>query len=208
MKCAFGVTSGALLGHIISKEGIAVDPNEISAITQAKTPANAKALGRFLGQIRWHSLMIRYLEVFARPLHAAVHRTLFKWTATEDKAYEVQKVMLTQAPIVQPPDWEKPFHVFVDASDIAIGSALMQLTEPNSYRPVYDASRKLSTAEHNYSTTEGEALGMIYNINKFRHCLMGRKFTYAALLYLVEKQALAGKLARWMLLLQEFDFVI
>ena len=80
--------------------------------------------------------------------------------------------MLTQAPVVQPPDWAKPFHVFVDASDIAIGSALMQLTEPNSYRPVYDASRKLSTAEHNYSTTECEAFGMIYSINKFRHYLL------------------------------------
>ena len=58
---------------------------------------------------------------------------------------------------------------------------------------------------------EREALGMIYNINKFWHCLLGRKFTFhvdhAALLYLVGKQALIGKLARWMLLLQEFDFV-
>ena len=141
-----------------------------------------------------------------------VYRTPFKWTATEEKAYEALKIMLTQAPVVQPPDWGKPFHVFVDASDIAIGSALMQLTEPNWYRPVYYASWKLSTAERNYSTTEREALGMIYNINKFRHYLLGRKFTFhvdhTTLLYLVEKQALTGKLARWMLLLQEFDFVI
>ena len=48
-KCAFGITSGALLGHIVSKDGIAVDPNKISAITQAKMLANAKALSRFLG---------------------------------------------------------------------------------------------------------------------------------------------------------------
>ena len=120
--------------------------------------------------------------------------------------------MLTQAPVVQPPDLVKPFHVFVDASNIAIGSALMQFTEPNWYRPVYYASRKLSTAERNYSTTEREAVGMIYNINKFQHYLLGRKFTFrvdhAALLYLVEKHALKGKLARWMLLPQEFDFVI
>ena len=167
-KCAFGVTSGSLLGHIVSKEGIAVDPNKVTAITQAKTPANAKALSRFLGQIRWHSRMLRHLADLATPLHAAVHRTPFSWTTVEDKAYEALKVMLTQAPVVQPPDWDKPFHVFVDASDIAIGSALMQLTEPAWYRPVYYASRKLSTAERNYSTTEREALGMIYNIRKFQ----------------------------------------
>ena len=97
--------------------------------------------------------------------------------------------------------------MFLDASDISIGSALMQLTAPNWYRPVYYSSRKLSTAERNYSTTEREALGMIYSINKFRHYLLGKKFTFhvdhAALLYLVSKQSLTGKLARWMLLLQE-----
>ena len=53
---------------------------------------------------------------------------------------------------------------------------------------------------------------MIYNINKFRHYLLRRKFTFhvdhATLLYSIEKQTLTGKLARWMLLLQEFDFVI
>ena len=113
--------------------------------------------------------------------------------------------MLTQAPIVQPLDWTRPFHVFVDASDIAIGSALMQHTAPNRYRPMYYSSRKLSTAERNYSTTEREALGMIYSINKFRYYLLGKKFTFhvddAVLLYLVSKQSLTRKLARWMLLL-------
>ena len=120
--------------------------------------------------------------------------------------------MLSHTSVVQPPVWSEPFHVFVDASDVAIGSALMQCTPPTWYRPVYYASRRLSTAEKNYSTTEREALGMIYSINKFRHYLLGRKFTFhvdhSALLYLVNKQALTGRLARWMLLLQKFDFQI
>ena len=113
--------------------------------------------------------------------------------------------MLSQAPEVQPLDWKEPFHIFVDASDIAIGSALMQKTPPNWYRPVYYASSRLSTTKRNYSTMEREA-------TKFRHYLLGRKFTFhvdhSALLYLVNKQALTGWLARWMLLLQEFDFEI
>ena len=130
-KCAFGVTSGTLLGHIVSEEGIAVDPDKVKAILEAPTPINAKAFTRFLGQIRWHSRMIRYLADVATPLHAAVHRTPFQWTSVEQDAYDCLKKMLSRVPVVQPPDWEKAFHVFVDASDIAIGSALMQLEEPN-----------------------------------------------------------------------------
>ena len=144
-KCAFGVTSGTLLGHIVSKEGIAVDPGKIEAIIKSPAPKNAKQLGRFLGQLRWHSRMLRYLADFATPLHAAVHRTPFQWTDTEEKAYNALKIMLSQAPVVQPPNWAQPFHVFVDASDIAIGSALMQLTTPNWYRPVYYRNRKPET---------------------------------------------------------------
>ena len=103
-KWAFGVTIGALLGRIVSREGISVDPRKIKAIIEAPTPKNAKALTRFLEQIRWHSHMLRYLTDFATPLHAVVHHTPFSWTKTEDKAYLALKVMLKQASVVQPQD--------------------------------------------------------------------------------------------------------
>jgi hypothetical protein len=57
-KCAFAVTSGMLLGHIISKDRIAMDLDKVKAVLAAPAPHNAKALSRFLGQIRWHSWMI------------------------------------------------------------------------------------------------------------------------------------------------------
>ena len=118
-KCAFGVTSGTLLGHIVSEEGIAVDPDKVKAILEAPAPLNAKALSRFLGQIRWHSRMIRYLADVATSLHAAVHRAPFQWTSVEQDAYDCLKKMLSRVPVVQPLDWDKPFHDFVDALDIA-----------------------------------------------------------------------------------------
>ena len=177
-KCAFWVTSGALLVHIVSQDGIAVHPEIVKAIMEALVPTNAKALSQVFGQIRWHTLMIRHLADVAILLHRALPKTPFQWTTLEQDAYDCLKKMLTKVPVVQPPDWEKPFHVFVDASDVAIGNALMQLSEPNWYRPVYYASRKLSSAERNYSTTEREDLGMIYIINKFQHYLLGQKFTF------------------------------
>ena len=77
------------------------------------------------------------------------------------------------------------------------------------FRPVYYASLRLSKAEHNYNTWERGALGMIYSVQKVRHYLLGNNFTFhvdhLAPLYLVKKQSVTGKLARWMLLFQEFD---
>ena len=106
--------------------------------------------------------------------------------------------MLSHAPVVQPPDWSQPFRVFVDASDVAIGSALMQRTPPNWYRPVYYASQRLLAAKKNYLSMEREAVGMIYSIGKFWYYLLGRKFTFyvdhSALLYLVNKHALVSLL--------------
>ena len=72
-KCVFFVTSGNLLGYIVSQEGIAMDPDNVQAILNAPTPSNAKVLNRFLGQMKWHNRMIRHLADFATPLHAAVH---------------------------------------------------------------------------------------------------------------------------------------
>ena len=182
------------MGHIVSRDGIVVEPDKVKAILEVPPPTNAKALSRFLGQIRWHSRMIRYLADVATPLHVAVHKTpfqWFQWSTVEHDAYDCLKKILSKVPIVQPQDWTKVFHVFIDASYITIGSRLMQFSEPNWYKPIYYANQKLFSAERNYSTTKQEALGMNYYVNKFRHYLLGRKFTFhvdhSALLYLVSK---------------------
>jgi hypothetical protein len=78
--------------------------------------------------------MIRHLADFATPLHAAVHREPFSWTEEEEKAFAALKLLLTRAPMVQPPDWNREFHVFVDASDIAIGSVFKNTRKTGSGR--------------------------------------------------------------------------
>jgi hypothetical protein len=110
--------------------------------------------------------MIRHLADFATPLHAALHREPFTWTEEEEKALAALKLLLTRAPVVQSADWDREFHVFVDASDIAIGNILMSKYKKSWFGPVYYATRRLSKAERNYSTTEQEALGMIYSVGR------------------------------------------
>jgi hypothetical protein len=74
------------------------------------------------------------------------------------------------------------------------------------------ASRKLSTTEINYTTTEREGLSMVYALHKFRHYLLGGKFKmfidHSTLKYLVNKPMLGGRIWKWVLLFQEYDFEI
>ena len=120
------------------------------------------------------------------------------------------KNQLSAAPVLIPPDWSKPFEVHVDASNFAIGSVLSQKNDEGHDRPIYFSSRQLSGAEKNYSVTECKGLGMVYSVQKYRHYLLGYKFTFhidhVALKYMVNKPQLSERIARWVLLLQEFDF--
>ena len=86
-------------------------------------------------------------------MHAVVHRVPLQWADTEEKAYQALKVMLSQAPVVQPPDWTKSFHVFVDASDVAIDSVLMQLTTELATDAMVADKDKWLTEMHQFLST-------------------------------------------------------
>lgn len=85
---------------------------------------------------------------------------------------------MATTPILAYPDWNKEFRVHVDASNYAIGATLAQTGNHGLDHPIYFASRLLSKAEQNYSTTEWEALGMVYAVQKFRHYLLATLFVF------------------------------
>ena len=74
---------------------------------------------------------------------------------------------MVTAPILLFPDWNKEFHVHVNASSISLGVVVAHSGEGNIDHPITFASRKLSTAEKNYTTTEREGLAMVYALQKF-----------------------------------------
>ena len=78
--------------------------------------------------------------------------------------------------------------------------------------PIVYSSRKLNKAERNYLTTEREALGMVFALQKYRHYLLANPFIFytdhQALKYLVNKPLHHGRICRWLLLFQEFEFKV
>jgi hypothetical protein len=95
------------------------------------------------------------------------------WSEECQAALNILKEKLVSAPILVYPNWNKQFHVHIDASGIALGVVLAQPGEGSLDHPIYFSSRKLSTTEKNYTTTEREALAMVYSLQKFRHYLLG-----------------------------------
>jgi hypothetical protein len=102
--------------------------------------------------------------------------------------------------------------VHVDASSIALGVVLSQLGVGYIYHPLAFASRKISTTNINYTTTEREGLSMVYALQKFLHYLLEGHFKmftdHSMLKYLVNKPVLGGRICRWLMLFQEYDFEI
>ncbi|GJU89964.1 reverse transcriptase domain-containing protein [Tanacetum coccineum] len=126
-------------------------------------------------------------------------------------AFQTLKKKLTEAQILIAPNWDQPFEIMCDASDYAIGAVLGQRIEKH-FRPIHYASKTMTEAETNYTTTKKEMLAVVYAFEKFRsYLIMNKSVVYtdhSALKYLFNKKDAKARLLRWVLLLQEFDFKV
>ncbi|GJW94196.1 reverse transcriptase domain-containing protein [Tanacetum coccineum] len=116
-----------------------------------------------------------------------------------------------KAPILIAPDWDQPFELMCDASDYAIGAVLGQRIEKH-FRPIHYASKTMTKAESNYTTTEKKMLAVVYSFKKFRsYLIMNKSIVYtdhSALKYLFAKKDAKARLLKWVPLLQEFNFKV
>ena len=121
------------------------------------------------------------------------------------------KQALSEAPILQSPNWDLPFEIMCNASDYAVGGVLWQPLDKKLTAICY-ASKTLIKAQINYTTTEKELLAVVYALEKFQPYILGSKIIiytdHAALKYLLSKKEAKPRLIRWVLLLQEFDLEI
>jgi hypothetical protein len=106
----------------------------------------------------------------------------------------------------------KPFHVCCDILEVVVNNALCQLDENGKDHPIAFANKQLTNVEHNYTTKEREYLTMVFSVKKFRHYLLMNLVVFfmnhMAFRYIVNKPNLSGGLARWVLFLTEFDYII
>ena len=212
-KCFLGMESGVLLGHVVSKNGLEVDLDKVKAILALTAPKNVREIRRFLGCVGYYRRFIKDYARKALPLTELLKKEEdFGYNLERQSAFKELKLSLSQAPILSPPDWTKEFHITLDASDWCLGAILWQFDVSNRESPMYYASRQMSLAEKKYTTTKREALAVIYAYKKFQHYLLGYRIVFHtdhdSFKYLVNKLDLSGRIARWILLLQEFNYEV
>ncbi|GKA77574.1 reverse transcriptase domain-containing protein [Tanacetum coccineum] len=211
-KSHFMVKEGIVLGHKISRKGIEVDKAKVDVISKLPHPTTVKGIRSFLGHAGFYQRFIKDFSKISRPMtHLLEKNTPFIFSEDCILAFQTLKKKLTEAPILIAPNWDQPFEIMCDASDYAIGAVLGQRIEKH-FRPIHYASKTMTEAESNYTTTEKEMLAVVYAFEKFRsYLIMNKSVVYtdhSALKYLFNKKDAKARLLRWVLLLQEFDFKV
>jgi RNase H-like domain found in reverse transcriptase/Reverse transcriptase (RNA-dependent DNA polymerase)/Integrase zinc binding domain/Integrase core domain len=209
-KCEFCRPELKYLGYVIDSRGLRVDPDKVQAILDIQTPSDVKQVRSFVGVASWYR---RFIPDFASRINVLTRMQrknyVFEWTEEADAAFKDIRGQLIAAPILSCPNFDLPFQVQTDASGVGLGAVLFQLVGDEEKVVAY-ASRSLTQAERKFSATELECLAVLWTVEKWRPYLEGRKFTvhtdHASLLWLHNLKDPHGRLARWALRLQQYDF--
>ena len=207
-KCEFWLSEVTYLGHVISKDGIAVNPERVQAILDWTPPHTVKQVRSFLGLASYCRRFVENFSKIAKPLTDLLHKDKkFEWTPKCQESFQMLKDKLTSAPVLAPPDTHKDFVIYCDASRQGLGCVLMQERKVIAY-----GSRQLRPHEENYPTHDLELAAVIYALKLWRHYLLGNRceiYTdHQSLKYLFTQPDLNLRQQRWMEAISDYDLGI
>ena len=197
------------LGHVVSRDGLQVDPKKVDTVQHWPVPKDIHELRCFLGLTNYFRTFIQGYATRVLPLtRLQSPKRSFLWDSSCQQAFDGVKHDLTHAPVLKSPDLNQPFELVTDACDCGIGAVLMQ-----DRRHVAFESRKLIPAELDYTTTKKECLAVIHALKIWRCYLEGQpaeRFMIVTdhnpLIHLPKQPTLSRRIARWSEYLQRFTF--
>ncbi|CAL2259881.1 unnamed protein product [Prunus armeniaca] len=164
-ECVFGVQARNFLGFLVHQKGIEIDRNKAKSIIEALPPKNKKELQSLLGKInflrRFVSNSAGKIQSFSSLLRLKQEQT-FKWEEQHQQAFEEIKHYLSNPPVLSPPKRGRPLKLYVSASEVSIGSLLVQDNKEGKEQAVYYLSRTLTEVERKYSAIERLCLALYF----------------------------------------------
>lgn len=130
----------------------------------------------FDGMAQFYRCFIKKFSLIMAPITKFLCKIeVFPWNVECQEVWEAIRQRYVDAPISIAPKWDMEFHVHTNMSNLAIEAMLAQNPIEKCDQPIAHASKLLNNAEKNYTTTEREALAMVYASHTFRHYLLGNK---------------------------------
>ncbi|KAH0775084.1 hypothetical protein KY290_012221 [Solanum tuberosum] len=207
-KCEFWLRLVAFLGHIVSSEGIEVDPRKTDAVKNWPRPLSPSDIRSFLGLAGYYWRFVEGFSYIASPLTALTkNKSKFEWSESCEKSFQLLKDKLTFAPVMTLPEGTEGFVVYCDASRVGLGCVLMQHGKVIAY-----SSRQLKVHEKNYPTHDLELAAVVFALKIWRHYLYGVHvdvFTdHKILQYVFTQKELNLRQRRWLELLKDYDMSV
>jgi hypothetical protein len=126
-KCEFWIKEVPFLGHMVSPEGIVVDPSKVKEVLEWKPPMTVSKVRSFLGLAGYYRRFILNFSKITKPITELLKKgNKYVWSEACDETFKHLKKLLTTSPVLAQPDTAKPFDVYCDASGIGLGGVLMQ----------------------------------------------------------------------------------
>ena len=217
-KCHFAQPYIEYLGHLLSQKGIAKGP-KVDAVLKMNPPTNVSSLKAFLGSVQFYAKFLPSdLATIAEPLYKLTKKTVkWEWQQEHQNSFQRLKDLLSSENVLVHFDEKHTLGLACDASNVGIGAVLFHRFQDGSERPIANVSKTLTESQRNYSQIQKEALAIVFGLKKFYQYLFGRKFVlvtdHRPLLALfgpgkdVPLMA-ANRLARWALMLSQFNYMI
>ncbi|RDX63623.1 Retrovirus-related Pol polyprotein, partial [Mucuna pruriens] len=171
-KCAFGQRRVEYLGHIMSKNGVELEPYKIQAMQDWPVPTSLKSLRGSLGLIGFYRRFIKNYANIVAPLTTLLRKDQFQWGCKAQFAFEEIMSAMTRALILTLPDFSLPFVIETDASSMGMGAVLMQKNHPISY-----FSKQFCLKLMHSSTYIRELCAITTVVKRWRPYLIGHSFT-------------------------------
>ncbi|KAL0540116.1 hypothetical protein IC582_024346 [Cucumis melo] len=204
-KCEFWLKQVSFLGHVVSKDGVSVDPAKIEAVTGWTRPSTVSEVRSFLGLAGYYRRFVENFSRIATPLTQLTRKGApFVWSKACEDSFQTLKQKLVTAPVLTVPDGSGSFVIYSDASKKGLGCVLMQQGKVVAY-----ASRQLKSHEQNYPTHDLELAAVVFALKIWRHYLYGEKiqiFTdHKSLKYFFTQKELNMRQRRWLELVKDYD---
>ena len=209
-KCEFFMKQLQFLGHVISERGIQPDFDKVKVICEMPPLCCVRDVRAFIGMCGYYRRYIPNFAHIAAPLIALTRKNArFYWTGESGKAFAMLKSRLTEAPILIHPVHDRPYRLYTDASEYAVGAILAQLDENDEERVVHYLSQQLNHTQRKWAVIEKEAWALVVALKKFRQYLLGAQFVvytdHKPLRSLFTSEMKNARIQRWGILISEFN---